>query len=53
MAAIDVGAKNYSGVTAETVARALDQISALLGWADDHGPLGKVIAPGVNCRKTG
>lgn len=47
VAAVDVGAKNYAGVTAETVARALDEISSLLGWADERGPLGKVIAPGA------
>ena len=46
VAAIDVGTTNYTGVTAESVGRVLDQLGELLGWADERGPLGKIIEPG-------
>lgn len=46
VAAIDVGATNYAGLTGDMMTHVLDRIGQLLGWSDERGPLGKVIAAG-------
>ena len=47
VAAIDAGATSYDHSSPQRVASAIERIGELLGWANERGPLGRVIEPGA------